>query len=333
MKTNLGKLLLNRMMTEEGENALYTAKVLKDYSHGTWTRKKMELALKMIAPKLGELAQFYNMNPLEIERISMKSGIPIAKLSFVCMLLKPSMYFPMNSETIQLSKKLGVSCTDYERFLKEWRKLLQAYSSYVDDFLEMYLLLFGRSDERISDNSVVEEMVKLFQGKDFLSLREKDVKDFRDIYSELLPSDKAKVTEVLTDPYVKGAILRTDRRILIVDGSNIALVRSVKPTLENIYRAFRAVGNMKKVPWPFYIIFDANFEYTLRGSQLDEFKKKFLNHPRVSFHSPADEKILEMASSFPSAILTNDRYLDYPKINAMMLRFDGRKVWEDRRRM
>ncbi len=324
-------LLLDKMMSEEGENNLYTANVIKKYAEGGWTKKKMEIALKMIAPNLKELSVFHGINPNHIEIIAARSGVDVSKLSFVAMVLEPSEYLAMCDETLKLSEKLGFSVSTYSDFMNKWRRILRTCSSYVDDFLEFYILLFGKSDEKMSNNSIAKEMIELFGKKDYLTLEDNDVKDFREIYDELLPSDKKRVIDSIEDEYVKGVLLRKNERVLIVDGSNIAFTHNAKPSLEMIDKAFTAVGRMRKVPWPFYVVFDANFEYKLNGSQLDEFKRRFLKHPRISFHSPADERILEMASSFSASILTNDRYLDYPKVRAVKLRFDGKKVWEDNR--
>ncbi len=327
----ISSILMEKMLSEEGENALHQANVIRRYAESGWTKKKMEMALEMINPSMKELSTFFNISPSDAEDIAKRSGVALSKLSFVCMLLEPASYFPMNDETLSLSKEIGIFSKNYSTFLKGWKKVLHSYSEYVDDFLDLYMLLFGKTDKSMSDNSVVKDLIKLFKSKDFLSLREKDVKDFQEIYSALLPSDKSKVAESLADSYVKGVFLRIDRRMLIVDGSNVAMVGKANPDLNNIFQAFELVGKLKKVPWPFAIVFDANFPYKLKGSQRILFEREFQKHPAVYLHSPADEKILEMASCHPSYVLTNDRYMDYPKVDFVNLRFDGKKVWEDRR--
>jgi hypothetical protein len=328
----ISSILMEKMLSEEGENALHSANVIRRYGRNGWTKKKMEMALKMINPNLKELSIFFNISPAAVEEIAKRNGVPISKLSFVCMLLEPASYFPMSNEIASFSKKIGIPLKDYASFLKEWRKVLHHHKEYVDDFLDLYMLLFGRSDEKMSDNSIVEELIRIFRKKDFLSLNEKDVKDFQEIYSSLLPSDKNKVTNEISDSYVKGVLMRRGKKSLIVDGSNIAMVNKVKADLNNVFYAFDLIGRLKRVPWPFVIVFDANFPYKLKPSQKTLFEKSFQRHPRVYLHSPADEKILEIASYTPSYILTNDRYMDYPKVESVNLRFDGKKIWEDRRR-
>ncbi len=328
----ISSLLMKKMLSEEGENALHTANVIRRYAEGGWTRKKMETALEMINPSIKKLSIFYDMSPLEVEKVAKKSGVKLSALSFVCMLLEPKTYFPMNDETLSFSKEIGIPFKDYPSFLKEWRKLLRSHAEYVDDFLDLYMLLFGKADDEMSDESVVEELIGLFKKKNFLSLTQEDVRDFQEIYSNLLPSDKRKLSDSISDSYVKGVLLKRDRKMLIVDGNNIAMVGRARVDLDNIFLVFELLGRMKKVPWPFAIVFDANFIYQLKGSQKTLFEGKFLKHPSVYFHSPADEKILEMASHTPACVLTNDRYMDYPKVEFTKLRFDGKKIWEDRRR-
>ncbi len=321
---------MDRMLSEEGENALHVANVIRRYSENGWSKKKIQRALSMISPDLEETANFFDINPSETEKISQNSGVPISKISFVSMLLDPNLYFPMNKNTVALSKKEGIATSSYTSFLRGWRKFIKKNSQYADDFLDLYLVLFDRSEESVSDNSIVSDLITQFKNADIFSLVDKTVKDFREIYFKLLPSDKRKVANSITDPYVKGALLRPRNERLVVDGSNVAMVNLPYPDLDNIFIAFELIGKMKKVPWPFRMIFDANFVYKLRGSQKKLFESVFQKDSRVSLHSPADEKILEVAKMTSSCILTNDRYLDYPKINAVMIRFNGKRVWEDR---
>ncbi len=331
MMDKLSSILMQKMLSEEGENALHVANVIRRYGVDGWNQKKMERALKMINPNLKELSLFFDVIPSDVEKISKEKGISLSNLTFVCMVLKPTSFFVMNEETLSLSRKLGIQSNGYDEFLKEWRKLLHSHREYVDDFLDLYLLLFGKNDKKMSDNSIVLELSNIFKNKDFLSLTQRDVEDFQEIYSSLLPSDREKVVREISDPYVKGVLLRRVNRALIVDGSNIAMVNRTKADLDNIFYVFKAIGNVKKVPWPFFIVFDANFPYQLKASQRVLFEKELQRHPHIYLHSPADEKILEMASYMPSYVLTNDRYLDYPKVDFLRLRFDGKKVWEDRR--
>ncbi len=326
-------LYMKQIMSEKGENLLHTAGIIRRYSEGGWTKKKFQRALDMIQPGLGEMSEFVGMDLQNIENISKRSGIPLSKLSIAAMVLSPKAYFPMNKWTIEISKDENIQTNNYLSFIQGWRKFLKNNSQYADDFLDLYLVLFGERNESMSDNSIVQELISMTKKVDFLSLNEKMVRDFRDIYTNLLPSDRKKISNSIHNSYVKGVLLRPMGVKLVVDGSNIAMVKSFYPDLGNIFSAFESIGRMKRVPWPFRIVFDANFIYKLRGSQIIMFKRLFQKNSKISFHSPADEKILEIASTEHSCILTNDRYLDYPKVKAIMLRFDGQRVWEDPRTM
>ncbi len=321
---------MDKMLSEKGEDALHVANVIRRYSEGGWSKKKIKRALSMISPGLEEMAIFFNMDPSETEKTSQSTGVPISKISFVSMLLDPKSYFPMDKNTIDISKKEGISTNSYMAFLQGWRKFIKRNSQYADDFLDLYMVLFGGKKWTASDNLVSRELIAQFENISLFSLTNKEARDFREIHSKLLPSDRQKVANSIRDPYVKGVLLRPRNEQLVVDGSNVAMVNSPYPDLNNILIAFELIGKMKKVPWPFRMIFDANFTYKLRGSQKKLFETTFQKDSRVSLHSPADEKILEIAKMTPSCILTNDRYLDYPKVNALMLRFDGKHVWEDR---
>lgn len=325
------KIFMDRMLSEEGEDALHIANVIRRYSEGGWSKKKIKRALSMISPDLEEMASFFNMDPSQTEKISKNTGVPISKISFVSMLLDPKSYFPMDENTADISEEEGISTNSYTLFLQGWRKFIKKNSQYADDFLDLYMVLFGKAKESITNNSVVSDLTAQFKNVGIFSLTDGNIKDFREIYSQLLPSDKEKVANSIKDLYVKGVLLRPRNEQLVVDGSNVAMVNLPYPDLDNIFIAFEIIGKMKKVPWPFRMIFDANFTYKLRGSQKKLFETTFQKDHRVSLHSPADEKILEIARMRPSCILTNDRYLDYPKVNAIMLRFDGKHVWEDRK--
>ncbi len=324
-------LYMDGMMSETGEDALHLSGAIKRYSSEGWTKKKLERALEMISPGLGELAAIGSFEPDEIEKISKRTGVSIERLSVMAMVLHPRECLPMDDLTLSLSKSERIPIENYRIFMNGWKTLLRKNESYFDDFLDLYLVLSRKKMVRTSDNEIVSELIRMVEKKDFISLDDRTVKDFREIYSNLLPSDRKKIADSISDGYVKGVLLRGLETEIVVDGSNISMVDSPHPDLENIFKAFRLLGKLKRVPWPFRIIFDANFAYNLRGSQRVVFSRRFQSDPRVRLHSPADELIIERASTGHVWILSNDRYLDYPKVSARMVRFDGKKIWEDRR--
>lgn len=324
-------LYMEGIMSETGEDALHLSGSIKRYSKEGWTKKKLRTALEMVSKDLGELAEIGEFDPEEIEKVSGKTGIPIDKLSVMAMVLSPRKYLPMDSFTLSLAKQEKIQTGSYKIFMNGWRTFLRKNESYFDDFLDLYIVLSRKKVVRSSDNEIVEDLADMVRKKDFLSLDDETIADFRDIYSNLLPSDRRKIADSIKDDYVRGVLLRGLETELVVDGSNIAMVNSPHPDLDNIFRAFGLLGKLKKVPWPFRIVFDANFAYNLRGGQKAIFDRKFQTDPRVRLHSPADELIIERAKAGYVWILSNDRYLDYPKVGAKMVRFDGKKIWEDRR--
>ncbi len=310
MKKRLIDLYKEKIFLEDGEDALHLANVIRRYGKDGWTKKKISEALKMIDPKL-----------VLSEANDSSNGI-------VTMIMDPKNYLPMDEITIKLAEIEGISTKDYSTFMRGWKKFLKDNSAYFDDFLDLYFV-FALKQNYNSDNGVIEELIKMIQNLDFLSLDTATFNTFQEIYNPLLPSDKKLVADSIRDPYVRGALTRNARALLIVDGSNVSMVESPYPDLNNIFLSFRLIGRMRETPWPFKIIFDENFEYNLRGSQKRIFEEKFQKHPDVKFHSPADELIIEIAKSTNSWILSNDRYHDYPKFSATFLRFDGKRVWKD----
>jgi len=321
------ELYKEKILAKDGESALHLAEVIRRYGKDGWTKGRMEIALGMIRQDLKELAGIKEFDPSKIEEISKRTGVPLSKLGIMAMIMYPEKYLPMDEMMISLSEVEGIKTSTYSEFVTGWKKFLANHREYFDDFLDLYIVLEnGKAYE--SDSSIVEEVIKMVFKVDSLSLDERTFSAFQEVYSSLLPSDRRKVSDSITDTYVRGALTRNAHAILLIDGSNISMVNAPYPDLTNIFKAFELLGKMKEVPWPFKIIFDENLEYKLKGSQKILFAEKFQKHPNVKFHSPADEMILEIARSTHSWILSNDRYLDYPKFNAVMVRFDGKKVWK-----
>jgi len=313
MKKTIIDIYKEKIFLEDGEDALHLAGVIRRYGKEGWTKNKISEALGMIDPKLRSLS--------EVNDISGRTN------GIIAMIKDPKNYLPMDEITIKLAEIEGISTKDYATFMAGWKKFLKDNSAYFDDFLDLYLVFAFKGN--YNNNGIIEDLVKMTQNVDFLSLDMATFNTFREIYNSLLPSDKKFVADSIRDPYVRGALTKNAKALLIVDGSNIAMVGSPYPDLNNIFLSFRLIGKMHETPWPFKIIFDENFEYNLRGTQRRIFEEKFQKHPDVKFHSPADELIIEIAKSTNSWILSNDRYHDYPKINAIFLRFDGKKVWKD----
>ncbi len=321
-------LYREKIFTEDGEELLRLAEVIRRYSDGGWTKGKLEIALNMVRAGLGELSKIKEFDPHSIDKVSKQSGIPVSDLGIMAMIVSPENYLPMDETMISLSKIEGIRTDNYQEFLKGWRKFLKDHQDYFDDFLDLYMVVSDKKIEN-TNKSIIEEIIRMVEKLDFLSIDEKTIKTFEDIYPSFLPSDREKIAGSIRDPYVSGVLIRNGKVGIIVDGSNISMINSPHPDLMNIFRAFESLGNMKNVPWPFKIIFDANIEYTLHGSQKVLFAEKFQKHPCVKLYSPADELILELAKTSHFWILSNDRYLDYPKVDAVTLRFDGKTVWKD----
>lgn len=324
-------LYKEKIFLGDGENALHLAAVIRRYGKDGWTKNKISIALGMISPELKELSKINDFEPAKIQEISKKTGIQISKLSLLAMIIDPHRYLPMDDMMVKLSKIENIKISNYSEFLSGWRKFLDLNSEYFDDFLDLYLVI-SEKREYENDSSLVNETIKMVDKMNFLSLDMKTFSTFKEIYNSLLPSDKQKIAQSIKDPYVRGVLIKHAEALLIVDGSNISMVGSPYPDLKKIFQAFRLLETLEEVPWPFKIVFDQNFEYNLRGTQKQYFSEEFQNHPNIKFHSPADEMILEIARTTHSWILSNDRYLDYPKVNAVMVRFDGKKVWKDTKR-
>ncbi|BBJ28498.1 hypothetical protein [Athalassotoga saccharophila] len=312
MKKTLIDIYKEKIFLENGEDALHLAGVIRRYGKDGWTKNKISEALGMIDPKFRSGANDISERRNEI----------------MAMLMDPKNHLPMDEITIKLAEIEGISTKDYATFMAGWKKFLKENSAYFDDFLDLYLV-FAMKKNQSSDNGIIDDLIKMTQNVDFLSLDLATFNTFEEIYNSLLPSDKKFVADSIKDPYVRGALTRNAKALLIVDGSNIAMVGSLYPDLNNIFLSFRLIGKMHEIPWPFKIIFDENFEYNLKGTQRRIFEERFQKHPDVKFHSPADELIIEIAKSTNSWILSNDRYHDYPRFNATFLRFDGKRVWKD----
>lgn len=317
-KKTLIDIYKEKIFLGDGEDALHVAEVIRRYGKNGWTKNKLFIALGMIDTKLKKLSE------IKFDSSSAKRNVN----GILAMLVDPKNYLPMDDITLKLSEIAGISTKDYATFLSGWRKFLKENENYFDDFLDLYLVF--AFEKTHSDDDILDELVKMTQNLDFLSLDLATFKTFKEIYDSLLPSDKKKVAESIKDPYVRGALTRNAKALLVVDGSNIAMVESPYPDINNISLAFYLMGKMRETPWPFKIIFDENFEYNLKGTQRQLFAERFQRHPDVKFHSPADEMIIEIANTTNAWILSNDRYHDYPHVNAVFLRFDGKKVWKDR---
>ncbi|MGJ8454861.1 hypothetical protein ACSFC1_06100 [Pseudothermotoga sp. U03pept] len=212
--------------------------------------------------------------------------------------LKPSLYPPPSEEMLAL-----VDTEELFSFVSISRKLLR--ESMLKDFIEFQAALTKSETSEVAwfideiNHITVYDCVK--------------IEPYRQLYKEL---DQVIQTEVDSKlrchPYVKGALKRKAKQPMVLDGSNIFMLRRRLSDLEFV---LEEIARGDHFFYPFWVVFDRNIIHLVK----DEITSPWFKSPLVYLHSPADELILKIAKEENAVILSSDRFrqwgTDLPRID------------------
>ncbi len=149
-------------------------------------------------------------------------------------------------------------------------------------------------------------------------------------YRELISSfNRAEQSELFSrtaylHTYVRRALFDIPAHPVIIDGSNVIYEATGFVNINRLDRVFDFLASLKQFFFPYRIVFDANIRYIV-SSQQRKTLESWLSSPWVEEHSPADERIIELAKRMKAVILSNDSFSEYDTSGLKFLKFGGRK--------
>ncbi|MBO8140350.1 MAG: hypothetical protein H0Z22_07780 [Thermosipho sp. (in: Bacteria)] len=182
-----------------------------------------------------------------------------------------------------------------KEFIKSELKRLKNYN--LDDFLQLYAL---DTYKKFKNNFLTDIIMEINSLKiyDFEKIRW-----INELIRELDPISKQKIKEEINvDRYIKKALFSKPVSEVILDGSNI-IHWTIPPSVNNIEKVIYKLATLKKLYFPFYIVFDKNAKY--------QFSSSIFEYPNVYFFSPADKFIIDLAISKKAKIISKDKFRDW----------------------
>ncbi|MBO8161583.1 MAG: hypothetical protein H0Z24_08105 [Thermosipho sp. (in: Bacteria)] len=167
----------------------------------------------------------------------------------------------------------------------------------LEDFLQLYAL----DTQRNVKSNIIEDIIREINSAKIHDFEK--IKWLRELISEFDPITKEKIKErINVHNYIRKALLSKPTSEIILDGSNI-IHWTTPPSFYNIERVLQKLSTLKKLYFPFYIVFDENAKYM--------YKSNIFDYPNVYFHSPADEMIINLAISKKAKIISRDKFREW----------------------
>ncbi|SHH20048.1 hypothetical protein [Thermosipho atlanticus] len=182
-----------------------------------------------------------------------------------------------------------------KHFIESERNRLK--KSNLDDFLQLYALDTYKNAKNDFLIEIITEInsLKIYEFEKITWLRE--------LIFELNPISRQKIKDSINiNEYIEKALFSKPVCEVILDGNNI-IYWTIPPSLNNIEKVIWQLSQIKKLYFPFYIVFDKNVRYM--------YKSHIFNFPNVYFHSPADELIINLAISKKAKIISRDKFRDW----------------------
>ncbi len=216
--------------------------------------------------------------------------------------IQPSLYPPFTQEMAAL---LGTK--DVVEYVKAGRILIRKYA--MENFIELQAALMKE------DYDLSELVSKL----NSITIYEYDqVKDYIPVVRALDSFTKEELLSKLhVHEYIIASLVRKPERPMILDGSNIFMLRKRASDIEFI---LERVAEDDHFFYPFVIVFDRNIAYRSRGEV-----QFWINTKHAILHSPADEMIVKLALEWNAVIVSSDRFSEW---GANLLRIDPRRFFK-----
>ncbi len=215
---------------------------------------------------------------------------------------RPSEYPPFTAEMHSL-----ISTDDPVEYVRIARRLLKEYS--MENFVELQAAL-------MKDDYDLNELITKISS---ISIYEYDrIEEYIALVQSLDPITKGEFfSKLRTHEYIRARLVRTPERMVLLDGSNIFMLRKNPGDIDFV---LEKLAELDVFYYPFRIIFDRNIVY-----RADERIQRWLGTKYVMLHSPADELIVKLALEKRAAVVSSDRFSEW---NANLLRIDPRRFFE-----
>ncbi|HOJ87396.1 MAG TPA: hypothetical protein PLP64_00680 [Pseudothermotoga sp.] len=240
-----------------------------------------------------------------LKHLSREFSIPILESLEFPFWVKPSSYPPATQEMRSL-----IVADDVISFISNARKVLK--DSMLEDFIELQAALMK------SDQSDVDWLVREINSITLQNYLQ--IEPYRELYSAL---DFVQRTEVVSrlrcHSYIRSALTRKAERGVILDGSNIFMLRGKLSDLEFI---LEKIATNENFYYPFWVVFDRNIVHLVSEKASDS---KWFSSPSVFLHSPADELILRLAKEKNAVVVSSDRFRQW---HTTVPRIDPRRLFE-----
>lgn len=174
------------------------------------------------------------------------------------------------------------------------------------------------------DHKMIDEILMEIKKLDMYRLKEIEIRWMQEFYKTLDDNQKMTLIEAMKrdtiHPYLRRIITLGSEKGVVIDGSNIIHSGLIQPDPTRLKELMNVLGINEIIYFPLIFVFDANADFIIK-KQRHYWETNFLKNQNVFFHSPADEKILEIAYARKYHIISNDKYRDYRPDNVKIFQF------------
>ncbi len=208
--------------------------------------------------------------------------------------------------------------------LKDYYKEPIEFTAAVETLSDGKGRLAGNTLVDSQDTKMIDEILIEIKKLDMYRLREIEIRWMQEFFKTLDDNQKMTLIDTLRrntiHPYLRRIITLGYDKGVVIDGSNIIHSGLIQPDPNRLKELMNVLGINETIYFPIIFVFDANADFIIK-KQRHFWEKHFLKNHNVYFHSPADEKILEIAYTKKYHIISNDKYRDYNPDNATIFQF------------
>lgn len=279
-------------------------KVFVENLIGPLKKRLKETSLDLLQDNLLEL--FDKDLPLmkRLERLSRELSVSTLECLELVFWVKPASYPPPTDEMLSATET-----NDLTSFVSKARRILK--QSMLMDFIELQAALMKPDENHM--NWLIDEINNI-------TLQDcSEIESYRKLYYDLNVLQRSELNSKLRcHPYIKAALMRKAEAGVVLDGSNIFMLRKRFSDLEFV---LQKIAYNDPFYYPFWIVFDKNIVYLVEKEDIST----WLESPSVFLHSPADELILWLAKQNNAIIVSSDRFRQWDNT---VLRIDPRRFFE-----
>ncbi len=293
-----------RLLGKLGNWSDQDGKVFVENLIGPLKKRLKETSPDLLQDNLSGL--FDNGHPLmkRLDRLARELSVATLECLELVFWVKPVSYPPPTDEMFSV-----VETNDLTSFVSKARIILK--ESMLMDFIELQAALMKPNENHM--NWLIEEINNI-------TLQDcSEIESYRKLYYDLNVLQRAELNSKLRcHPYIKAALMRKAETGVVLDGSNIFMLRKRFSDIEFV---LQKIAYDDPFYYPFWIVFDKNIVYLVET----EDTSAWLESPSVFLHSPADELILWLAKQNNAIIVSSDRFRQW---DYTVPRIDPRRFFE-----